>query len=95
MFFVNNEHTVNKGDKIINESNNNNNNECCNHKEENEIEEETEVLGLKPMNCPGHCLIFASSSRSWRDLPIKYADFSPLHRHEASGALRGLTRLRR
>ncbi|KAL2256598.1 hypothetical protein VTK26DRAFT_1424 [Humicola hyalothermophila] len=51
--------------------------------------------GLKPMNCPGHCLIFASQNRSYRDLPIRYADFSPLHRNEASGALSGLTRVRR
>ncbi|KAK3945392.1 threonyl-tRNA synthetase [Diplogelasinospora grovesii] len=51
--------------------------------------------GLKPMNCPGHCLIFASSKRSYRDLPIRYADFSPLHRNEISGALSGLTRVRR
>ncbi|KAL2199870.1 hypothetical protein P885DRAFT_29946 [Corynascus similis CBS 632.67] len=51
--------------------------------------------GLKPMNCPGHCLIFASQSRSYRDLPIRYADFSPLHRNEISGALSGLTRVRR
>ncbi|KAI1115647.1 hypothetical protein F5Y14DRAFT_440411 [Nemania sp. NC0429] len=50
---------------------------------------------LKPMNCPGHCLIFASKRRSYRDLPIRYADFSPLHRNEVSGALTGLTRLRR
>lgn len=51
--------------------------------------------GLKPMNCPGHCLIFASQTRSYRDLPIRYADFSPLHRNEVSGALSGLTRVRR
>ncbi|KAH6650079.1 hypothetical protein F5144DRAFT_479463 [Chaetomium tenue] len=51
--------------------------------------------GLKPMNCPGHCLIFASQTRSYRDLPIRYADFSPLHRNEISGALSGLTRVRR
>lgn len=50
---------------------------------------------LKPMNCPGHCLIFASKVRSYRDLPIRYADFSPLHRNEISGALSGLTRVRR
>ncbi|KAL1836714.1 hypothetical protein VTJ49DRAFT_4740 [Mycothermus thermophilus] len=56
--------------------------------------EETEY-GLKPMNCPGHCLIFASQTRSYRDLPIRYADFSPLHRNEISGALSGLTRVRR
>ena len=51
--------------------------------------------GLKPMNCPGHCLIFAAQNRSYRDLPIRYADFSPLHRNEVSGALSGLTRVRR
>ena len=50
---------------------------------------------LKPMNCPGHCHIFANEERSWRDLPIRYADFSVLHRNEASGALAGLTRVRR
>ena len=39
-----------------------------------------EVFGLKPMNCPGHCLIFDMSNRSYKDLPIRYADFSALHR---------------
>ncbi|CAO3587499.1 unnamed protein product [Absidia cylindrospora] len=53
------------------------------------------VYGLKPMNCPGHCLIFDSTQRSYKDLPIRLADFSPLHRNEASGALSGLTRVRR
>jgi threonyl-tRNA synthetase len=56
---------------------------------------EDEEYGLKPMNCPGHCLIFASQQRSYRDLPIRYADFSALHRNEISGALSGLTRVRR
>lgn len=56
---------------------------------------EDEEYGLKPMNCPGHCLIFASKQRSYRNLPIRYADFSPLHRNEVSGALSGLTRVRR
>ncbi|KAK4188494.1 hypothetical protein QBC35DRAFT_522824 [Podospora australis] len=56
---------------------------------------EEDEYGLKPMNCPGHCLIFASKNRSYRDLPIRYADFSPLHRNEISGALSGLTRVRR
>ncbi|KAH6619747.1 hypothetical protein B0J18DRAFT_434899 [Chaetomium sp. MPI-SDFR-AT-0129] len=51
--------------------------------------------GLKPMNCPGHCLIFGSQTRSYRDLPLRYADFSPLHRNEIQGALSGLTRVRR
>lgn len=67
---------------------------CCSiHAEEREVEDET--FGLKPMNCPGHCVIFASQERSYRDLPIRYAEFSPLHRNEASGALTGLTRVRR
>ncbi|CAD6915493.1 unnamed protein product [Tilletia controversa] len=51
--------------------------------------------GLKPMNCPGHCLMFAHEERSYRDLPIRYAEFSPLHRNEPSGSLSGLTRVRR
>lgn len=56
---------------------------------------EDEEFGLKPMNCPGHCLLFKSQKRTYRDLPIRYADFSPLHRNEVSGALSGLTRVRR
>lgn len=56
---------------------------------------EDEEFGLKPMNCPGHCLLFGSEKRSYRDLPIRYADFSALHRNEISGALSGLTRVRR
>jgi threonyl-tRNA synthetase len=56
---------------------------------------EDEDYGLKPMNCPGHCLLYASKPRSFRELPIRYADFSPLHRNEISGALSGLTRVRR
>ncbi|KKK21333.1 hypothetical protein ARAM_004080 [Aspergillus rambellii] len=56
---------------------------------------EDESYGLKPMNCPGHCLLFKSQNHSYRDLPIRYADFSPLHRNEVSGSLSGLTRVRR
>ncbi|PYH92539.1 threonyl-tRNA synthetase kinase [Aspergillus ellipticus CBS 707.79] len=56
---------------------------------------EDESYGLKPMNCPGHCLLFKSQPHSYRELPIRYADFSPLHRNEISGALSGLTRVRR
>jgi len=56
---------------------------------------ENEEFGLKPMNCPGHCLLFGSERRSYRDLPIRYADFGSLHRNEISGALTGLTRVRR
>lgn len=47
---------------------------------------------LKPMNCPGHCLLFANDLRSYRDLPLRLADFGVLHRNEYSG---GLTRVRR
>ena len=50
--------------------------------------------GVKPMNCPGHCYLFATAKHSYRDLPIRYADFSRLHRFEPSGTLQGLTRVR-
>ncbi|MCJ1424631.1 threonyl-tRNA synthetase [Sticta canariensis] len=50
---------------------------------------------LKPMNCPGHCLMFGHRERSYRELPLRMADFGVLHRNEASGALHGLTRVRR
>lgn len=58
-------------------------------------EETDDVYGLKPMNCPGHCLIFKRFSRSHNELPIRLSDWSSLHRNEASGALSGLTRVRR
>ncbi len=48
----------------------------------------------KPMNCPSHCLLFASEKYSYRDLPYRMADFGRLHRYEISGALSGLTRVR-
>ncbi|CAL1395092.1 unnamed protein product [Linum trigynum] len=56
---------------------------------------EKQEFGLKPMNCPGHCLMFQYRVRSYRELPIRMADFGALHRNEASGALTGLTRVRR
>lgn len=56
---------------------------------------ETEKHSWKPMNCPSHCRIFDSTVRSWRELPLRFADFGVLHRNEASGALTGLTRVRR
>ena len=59
------------------------------------LDVEKETFALKPMNCPSHCLIFASRDRSYRELPIRMADFGVLHRNEASGALTGLTRVRR
>ncbi|KAI4328227.1 hypothetical protein L6164_020600 [Bauhinia variegata] len=59
------------------------------------LEIEKQEFGLKPMNCPGHCLMFKHRVRSYRELPLRYADFGVLHRNEASGALSGLTRVRR
>lgn len=57
--------------------------------------EQERLFALKPMNCPGHALMFASEERSYRSLPWRVADFSALHRNEASGALSGLTRVRK
>jgi threonyl-tRNA synthetase len=56
-------------------------------------DDETEV-GVKPMNCPGHCWLYNSSLHSYRDLPVRYAEFTRLHRNERSGVLHGLTRVR-
>jgi len=56
---------------------------------------EKERFALKPMNCPGHCVMFDSRPRSWRELPLRMADFGVLHRNELSGSLGGLTRVRR
>jgi threonyl-tRNA synthetase len=58
------------------------------------VESEGEQMGLKAMNFPGHFLIYASDVRSYRDLPIRLHEQTPLHRHEASGVLSGLTRVR-
>ncbi|XP_075714028.1 threonine--tRNA ligase 1, cytoplasmic-like isoform X1 [Rhinoderma darwinii] len=59
------------------------------------FEVEKETFALKPMNCPGHCLMFGHRPRSWRELPLRFADFGVLHRNELSGTLSGLTRVRR
>lgn len=53
-----------------------------------------EVFLLKPMNCPHHCEIYKSSPRSYKDLPIRYAEFGTVYRYEQSGELHGLTRVR-
>jgi threonyl-tRNA synthetase len=58
------------------------------------IESEGETMCMKPMNCPGHFLVFASQVRSYRDLPLRFHEQTPLHRNEASGVLSGLTRVR-
>jgi threonyl-tRNA synthetase len=49
---------------------------------------------LKPMNCPGHCMLFGSTKRSYRELPIRYTEFSRLHRYERAGVTHGLFRTR-
>jgi threonyl-tRNA synthetase len=51
-------------------------------------------FGVKPMNCPGHTFVYGSAKRSYRELPLRFADFSKLHRYEKSGVLHGLTRVR-
>lgn len=59
------------------------------------LDVEKRIYALKPMNCPGHCLIFGHRERSYRELPLRMADFGVLHRNESSGALNGLTRVRK
>ena len=56
--------------------------------------EDGRALALKPMNCPGHVLIFKSDLRSYRDLPLRYGEFGQCHRNEPSGALHGIMRVR-
>lgn len=56
--------------------------------------DEERLTAVKPMNCPGHCLMYGAGKHSYRDLPIRMADFGRLHRYEKSGALHGLTRVR-
>ena len=55
---------------------------------------EEREYAVKPMNCPGHCIMFGTQKHSYRDLPIRYADFGRLHRYERSGVTHGLTRVR-
>src|ERR1700720_2830748 len=55
---------------------------------------EEKVLALKPMNCPGHVLIFRNRLRSYRELPLRLAEFGSCHRNEPSGALHGIMRVR-
>ena len=58
------------------------------------IPQEDRTFGLKPMNCPGHMLLFGSQIRSYRELPIRFAEASTLHRNEPGGTLHGLLRVR-
>jgi threonyl-tRNA synthetase len=56
--------------------------------------DDDQLFGLKPMNCPGHCLVYGARSRSYRELPIRLAEAGTLHRNEPSGTLHGLLRVR-
>ncbi|MBB3951324.1 threonine--tRNA ligase [Aureimonas jatrophae] len=56
--------------------------------------EDKRIFALKPMNCPGHVMIFKHGLKSYRDLPIRYAEFGTVHRYEPSGAMHGLMRVR-
>ena len=58
------------------------------------IPEGDQTFAIKPMNCPGHMLLFANTLRSYRELPLRYAEAAPLHRNERAGTLHGLTRVR-
>ncbi|MGB3456418.1 MAG: threonine--tRNA ligase [Litorimonas sp.] len=59
-----------------------------------EIADEDKVLAFKPMNCPCHIQVFNQGMKSYRDLPLRYAEFGSCHRYEPSGALHGLMRVR-
>ena len=58
------------------------------------VEIDKELYGLKPMNCPAHCQIYKRRSRSYRELPLRISEFGHVHRHELSGVLSGLFRVR-
>jgi threonyl-tRNA synthetase len=59
-----------------------------------EVEDEHKILAVKPMNCPAHIQIFKDGIKSYRDLPLRMAEFGSCHRYEPSGALHGLMRVR-
>ena len=59
-----------------------------------EVEDEERTLAVKPMNCPGHVQIFRQGTKSYRELPLRLAEFGSCHRYEPSGALHGLMRVR-
>jgi threonyl-tRNA synthetase len=56
--------------------------------------DDDQLFAIKPMNCPGHMVLFGSALRSYRELPLRYAEAAPLHRNERAGVLHGLTRVR-
>lgn len=69
--------------------------ECEEHQHNHTTDASAEEYSLKPMNCPGHALLFKKQLRSYQELPLRFFENSPLHRNERTGALMGLTRLRK
>ncbi|KAL6928710.1 hypothetical protein ACO0SA_002039 [Hanseniaspora valbyensis] len=69
--------------------------ECEEHEHNHNTDASAEEYSLKPMNCPGHALLFKKQLRSYQELPLRFFENSPLHRNERTGALMGLTRLRK
>ncbi len=59
------------------------------------VDIDKELFAIKPMNCPGHILVFKNGRHSYRDLPVRMAEFGTVHRHELSGVLNGLFRVRK
>ena len=59
------------------------------------VNSDDRTYAVKPMNCPGHVMIYGQGKHSYRELPIRYSEFGVVHRHELHGAVRGLTRVRR
>ncbi len=59
-----------------------------------EVDDEKKTLAVKPMNCPGHVLVFKQGTKSYRELPLRIAEFGSCHRYEPSGSLHGLMRVR-
>jgi threonyl-tRNA synthetase len=58
------------------------------------LQVEKQGFGMKPMNCPGHCIIYQEKLRSYKEFPLRYSEFGVLHRNEFSGSLAGLFRVR-
>ncbi|KAL7746594.1 threonyl-tRNA synthetase [Sorochytrium milnesiophthora] len=67
------------------------NESCAQLANASEEEQEHGLYGIKPMNCPGHCLLFGDTKRSYKELPIRWADFSPLHRYAVAAVRSALT----
>ncbi|ARF12392.1 threonyl-tRNA synthetase [Klosneuvirus KNV1] len=79
-------------DNDVNEDDKDNNQVNEDDKDNNQINDDENMYAMSAMNCPKHCLIYQFHNRSYRELPLRFADFGSLHRNELRGALTGLTR---